>query len=96
MDYEDESSSSISIQLRPNYHFLTRTDTIPYVGATLSTTRLSNGDSDTSTDFGVQAGLKTFLSKDFFFQIELEYLMQSIEDIDIKTTAVTLGMGYKF
>jgi hypothetical protein len=85
------------IQVRPNFHFNTQSNAVPYIGATLGWQHVGDGVSDSTFIYGAQVGIKTFIKENAFLQFELNYIKTSTSILgQTGSTNLTLGMGFKF
>ncbi len=94
MGMGSEGEYGLYFQARPNFHFLTSGNVVPYVGATVGVYLFGNGDSVSDFIYGGQVGIKSFLNERTFLQLEGLYLRQS--DADTGYGSITLGLGFRF
>jgi hypothetical protein len=81
-----------------NYNFVTDgSNVVPYVGAAggLSLSK-SSGQSQSSFEYGGQAGIKSFISESFYVNYEARIRLYSDSGIDTTTTSLNIGMNYLF
>jgi opacity protein-like surface antigen len=78
-----------------DYHFMTRTPLVPYVGAGLHWVDLKSGGAG-SDDWAwdVHAGLKQFVSQNVAIKYEVSYL--KFDDFDLKGINVSVGLSFFF
>lgn len=100
---EDITQQSIGLEVRPNFHFNTAGNVVPYVGLTLGYLWyefLFEGDSTGSFLYGGQAGIKQFVRDNAYIQYEIGYTATTFEiedtDIDDGDLRVSIGMGFSF
>ena len=91
----------MGLQVRPNFHFNTESNTVPYVGLTLGYfwTEIFGAD-DGNFLYGGQVGIKQFIKDNAYMQFEAGYSATSVtfegEDIDIGDLRLSVGFGVKF
>lgn len=67
-------SKMYAIHIEPNYHFNTKSMTVPYIGVHAGILYYDWGiDSDTSFSYGAQAGLKAFINENVSLKFEGRY-----------------------
>ncbi|MFZ5570365.1 MAG: outer membrane beta-barrel protein [Thermodesulfobacteriota bacterium] len=75
---------------------------VPYIGGQLGISGYDAGEyDDTALSYGGQGGVKFFLSEDLSLNVELNYLMTTVdagegEELDVDNTSVLLGFSYYF
>ena len=96
-----ETLQQMGLQVRPNFHFNTASNTVPYLGLTLGYlwVDLFGGDGS-GFMYGGQAGIKQFVSENSYLQFELGYTASDLEiedtDVALGDFRFSLGVGYKF
>ncbi len=98
VDADGEEATMYSILGRCNYNFYKSGLTyIPYAGGTLGFTSVEFGsESDSSLSYGVQGGIKYFMSEETSFNFELGYLHSEIESSDVDSLIFSFGISYYF
>ncbi len=98
VDADGDEATTYSILGRCNYNFYKSGLTfIPYAGGTLGMTYAEFGPySDTSLSYGVQGGIKYFMSEETSFNFELGYLHSEIESSDVDSLIFSFGISYYF
>lgn len=98
LDFGDgtEDFSAGAVLIRPNFHFLTESTTVPYVGAAVGFCYYDiAGEDETNFMWGAQAGLKQFIRDNVFIQMEASYLRTEIMDEDLDNFRIMAGLGFK-
>ena len=102
---DDISLTGIGLQVKPNWHFNTASNVVPYVGLNLGYAWLGTDVEGEDADgnafiYGAQAGIKQFIKENVCLQYEVSYTMGTLEmedtDIDIGDLRIGVGIGYKF
>ncbi|MFH2068591.1 MAG: hypothetical protein ABII89_03905 [Candidatus Omnitrophota bacterium] len=101
----DEGGSAtlqqMGLQVRPNFHFNTESNTVPYIGLTLGYFWTEYFEvSDGNFLYGGQVGIKQFIKDNAYMQFEVGYNAASIEfygeDVDVGDLRLSVGFGVKF
>jgi len=98
VDADGDEATMYSILGRFNYNFYQSGLTyIRYAGVTLGYTSAEFGDdSDSSLSYGVQGGIKYFMSEETSFNFEAGYLHSEIESEDVDSIILSVGISYYF
>lgn len=97
------TETQMGFVVRPNWHFNTASNVVPYVGLTLGYLWDQFFEADEETGgflYGGQAGIKQFVKENAYIQYELGYTATTFkiynEDIDFGDFRASIGFGWKF
>lgn len=98
IDAGDSDGTIYSVLAQCNYNFFKPNATlVPYAGIQLGFSGYDFDDSDeTNVSYGLQGGVKYFLSEDLSMNGELNYLVTNIDPDDVKATSLLFGLSYYF
>ena len=103
MGSEDITQQQLGFEVRPNWHFNTAGNTVPYIGLTLGYLWyefMFEGSDTGAFMYGAQAGIKQFVKENAYIQYEVGYTMSELEiqdtDVDFSDLRFSIGFGLKF
>lgn len=93
----DTDVTSVTLELEPNYHFNTASNVVPYAGVHTGMAIVDYGDgSNSEIDYGLQGGMKFFLSESTAFDTQLRFTRYSVDDTDVDVKEIRIGLNIYF
>jgi len=96
-DHGEDTSTSIFILGRGDYYFPALEDYVPYAGAHLGIANFDYGEfGSTEFTYGLQGGVKFFISENASVNAELDLSLYSGDGEDVTATSLLLGLSHYF
>ncbi len=88
---DDATGTSIGFLAKYNYHFITSPQLSPYAGPHLGFQHVTDGDSETGFNLGLQAGVHYFASSKIALKAEWRLSLISIDPDDVVENLLLVG-----
>lgn len=102
MSSDDDDTGALFFEVEPNYHFMTDSTLVPYVGMHAGLIYATSGDdSETVPSYGAQAGIKNFFSENVALDVQLRWTHYSLEfgdddEASIDDYGIIVGLNWYF